>query len=378
MTTLRRRTHGRSRKGSSPDSSIDDLSNSSGPSTESGEPETATTGHLAASQQAWLARNSPNDFEVFYSAPQQQELTPTDVAIVRESREMMQQRSMTRDMMMTIAQHYKPKYNLLAAEFACVKHAVVGLGAFTHFRMTRSPVAEDVCIRHRGLALSALQSEIDNFGPSNGDAIVTASVFLSATADSWEEWAVYVDGYSKAITHITNHNFPTVYPDFFTDQLQLRRCSLNSNPYTAVLPRDVSKMREHIAEVNTSLLDIASLIGLPKWRQIGFDDLEKLAHSVSAALCEGDETEQYHKLSGFRSWLFWTDMRKTDDSVEQVLLTAHFYGLVLAVLPVLPARYLETLHQICVEKIQDARNMIGGDMGEFSLGRLLELAQSYW
>ncbi|PVH82400.1 hypothetical protein DL98DRAFT_619658 [Cadophora sp. DSE1049] len=293
-------------RSSSPDSSIDDLSSSSGPSTDTGEAETATTGYLAASQQAWLARNSPSDFEVFYSVPQQQELSATDVAIVRESREMMQQRSMTRDMTMTIAQHYKPKYNLLAAEFACVKHAVVGLGAFTHFRVTRSPVAEDVCIRHRGLALSALQSEIDNFGPSNGDAIVTASVFLSATADSWEEWAVYVDGYSKVksmlgYTHITNHNFPTVYPDFFTDQLQLRRCSVHSNPHTPALLKDVPKMRQNISEVNTSLLDIASLIGLPKWRQVGFGDLEKLAQSVSTSLCEEDEAEQYHKLSGFRS-----------------------------------------------------------------------------
>jgi len=40
-------------------------------------------------------------------------------------------------------------------------------------------------MRHRGLALGALQAAIDNFGPSNGDAIVTASVYLSATADSW-------------------------------------------------------------------------------------------------------------------------------------------------------------------------------------------------
>jgi len=72
-------------------------------------PETSTPGSLAASQQAWLARNSPSDFDVFDSVQQQQDLSPTDAAIVRESREMMQQSSMTRDMMMTIAQHYKPK-----------------------------------------------------------------------------------------------------------------------------------------------------------------------------------------------------------------------------------------------------------------------------
>ncbi|KAK0121863.1 hypothetical protein ONS95_010142 [Cadophora gregata] len=412
MSTLRRRTHARSRKGcvtckerhvrcderlpycrncvrlgrecsytphsSSPDSSVDDLGSSSGPATDIGESEITSTAYLAASHQAWLARNYPSDFEAFYSLLQQQGLSPTDVAIVRESREMMQQRSMTRDMMMTIAQHYEPKYNLLAAGFACVKHAVVGLCAFTHFRVTRSPIAEDVCIRHRGLALSALQSEIDNFGPSNGNAIVTASVFLSATADSWEEWAVYVDGYSKAITHMTSHNFPTVYPDFATDQLQLRRCSLNCNPNTPTFHKDIPRMKQNISEVNNSIFDIADLIGLPNWRLVGFEDLEKLVESVSATLCETDDTEQYHKLSGFRSWLFWIDMRRTDDSMEQVLLTAHFYGLVLAVLPVLPARYLEVLHQICVEKIQDAQGVVGDDMGGAGLGSLLGLTRAYW
>ena len=218
---------------------------------------------------------------------------------------------------------------------------------------------------------------------------------LSLTCSPRDEWAVYVDGYSKvnhvyalflhiqiltlqAIAHITSHNFPTVFPDFFTDQLQLRRCSLNSNQYAPALPKDIPKINQNISVVNTSMLDVASILGLPKWRQVGFDDLEKLAQSVSAALCESDETEQYHKLSGFRSWLFWTDLRRTDDSVERALLTAHFYGLVLAVLPVLPARYLETLHQICVEKIQDTQNLIGEDMGDFSLGRLLELAGAYW
>ncbi|KAG4442405.1 hypothetical protein IFR05_002107 [Cadophora sp. M221] len=416
MATMRRRTHARSRKGcvtckdrhvrcderlpycrncirlgrecsyttrsSSPDSNTEDMSSSSGLSTETGESETSlsTTAYPAASQQAWLARNSPSDFDIFYTdhpVSNQQDLSLSDMTILKESREMMLKRSMSRGMMMTIAQHYKPKYNLLAAEFACVKHAVVGLGAYTHFRVTRSPVADDVCIRHRGLALSALQKEIDNFGPSNCDAVITSSVFLSATADSWEEWAVYVDGYSKSITHIVNNKFCTVYPGMMSDDLQLRRCARNSNPHTNALLKDVSTIKKHIADLIHFILNTSNLIGLPKWRAAGFEELEKLACSVSDAMSEMNEAEQYHQLAGLRSWMFWTDMRKTDDSMEHILLTAHFYGLLLAVMPVFPARYIETLVEICAEKIDRAQQALGDDNDEFGLGHLLSLAQSY-
>lgn len=94
-------------------------------------------------------------------------------------------------------------------------------------------------------------------------------------------------------------------------------------------------------------------------------------------MSEVDEVEQYHQLAGLRSWLFWTDMRKTDDAVEQILLTAHFYGLVLAVMPVFPARYKETLVEICAEKIDRALRALDDDNAEFGLGYLLGLAQSY-
>ncbi|KAH7348552.1 hypothetical protein BKA65DRAFT_262214 [Rhexocercosporidium sp. MPI-PUGE-AT-0058] len=366
-------------RSSSPDSNSQYLNSSSGPPTGIEEPETSLwpRAYTAASQQAWLARNSPSDFEILYSVPHQQNLSPLDVTVVQESRTMMLQRSMSRDMMMTIAQHYKPKYNLLAARFGCVKHAVVGLGAYTHFHVTRSPVANDVCVRHRGLALRALQKEINNFGPSNCDAVVTSSIFLSATADSWEEWAVYVDGYSKAITHIINNQFHTAYPGLLSDDLQLRRCAQRSNPHTNPLPKDVPVMKSNIVDLIHFIVSTTNFIGLPKWRAAGFEELEKLACSASDAMSEVDEIERYHLLSGLRSWLFWTDMRKTNGSAEQTVLTAHFYGLVLAVMPVFPARYVEILVEICAEKITKAQRALDEENDELGLGHLLNLAQSY-
>ena len=77
------------------------------------------------------------------------------------------------------------RYNYLAAQHDCVKYALVSFAAYIHFQATKSPVSEDVCIRHATAALRELQREINHFGASNADAIVTASVALAGTAKDW-------------------------------------------------------------------------------------------------------------------------------------------------------------------------------------------------
>jgi len=76
-------------------------------------------------------------------------------------------------------------YGLLASNFECTKHALVAFAAYTHFQGSREADAENVCIRHTTIALRELQQEINNFGPHNADAIVTASIALGGTADNW-------------------------------------------------------------------------------------------------------------------------------------------------------------------------------------------------
>ncbi len=138
-------------------------------------------------------------------------------------------------------------------------------------------------------------------------------------------------------------------------------------------------MKQYVAEVSELILTTSSLIGLAKWRAAGFEELGILAQSVAGALCETDDVEQYHQLAWLHSWLFWIDLRKTNDAPEQLLLTAFFYGLVLAVLPLFPARYLQVLVEICIEKINNAQRVLGHDKNQdMRLGRLLELARSYF
>lgn len=105
----------------------------------------------------------------------------------------------------------------MAGYYDCVKYALVAFGAYTHWQGSRSPVAEDVCLKHYTVALRELQKEIEHFNSSNADAIICSSIFLAGTAQDWwvnlywtsirvdtdiqdgnrESWGIFIDGYSN-------------------------------------------------------------------------------------------------------------------------------------------------------------------------------------
>jgi hypothetical protein len=80
---------------------------------------------------------------------------------------------------------YHARYNQIAAQYDCAKYALVSFAAYTHYQATRSPISEEVCISHANIALRELQKEIDRFGPSNADAVITASVALTGATQDW-------------------------------------------------------------------------------------------------------------------------------------------------------------------------------------------------
>ncbi|KAE8454180.1 hypothetical protein EG329_005105 [Mollisiaceae sp. DMI_Dod_QoI] len=221
------------------------------------------------------------------------------------------------------------KVNVRATEFECVKHSIISFAAYMHFQATKSLISQEVCVQHIGVALKQLQKDIVMFGPQNSDAVVTASIFLAGTAQDWDQWAVFVDGYSKALTQIILSKHQTIYPDFCGSSLQLRRFSLRANPATTPLPIDKPIMRSHVHLVLDCILGASRIFGLQKWRQTGFEDLEKLTKSVDAALAAESDAATYHQLAWLRSWLFWMDLRKSNIGDDQMLLGALFYALVL-------------------------------------------------
>jgi hypothetical protein len=57
-------------------------------------------------------------------------------------------------------------------------------------------LSKELFLSHACAALEKLQYEISIFSEANADAIVTASIILAGTAQDWEQWIVFIEGYS--------------------------------------------------------------------------------------------------------------------------------------------------------------------------------------
>lgn len=164
--------------------------------------------------------------------------------------------------------------------------------------------------------------------------------------------------------------FPTVFPDLLGERFQLRKFSSMSNSssqaasFTAsglLYPDDRGRMKKRVRSITTSITDAKGVIDTVKWHGAGFAALEKLGRTIETALSLEDEIETYHQLAWLRSWMFWIDLRQTDDSKEEHMLDFHFYALLLAVVPIFPARYRESLAEACKRRIRVAKQAISED-----------------
>ena len=61
---------------------------------------------------------------------------------------------------------------------------------------TNSASSKDMFLSHACAALEKLQFEISIFSEENADAIVTASIVLAGTAQDWDQWIVFMEGYA--------------------------------------------------------------------------------------------------------------------------------------------------------------------------------------
>ena len=123
-----------------------------------------------------------------------------------------------------------------------------------------------------------------------------------------------------------------------------------------------------------SVTALGNTIGQPSWRSIGFSDLVQLAWSVDTALSLESESETFHKLAGLRSWMFWIELGRRNEGDEQQALTCYFYALLLSVLPLFPARYSESLANVCVNRMEGMLQEMSHEVA--SAYGLLELMSS--
>ena len=202
--------------------------------------------------------------------------------------------------------------------------------------------------------------------------------FKHADPHCRNQWAVFVDGYSKvikisvlswsltltvqALSQIQSYNFLTAYPDLLGQRFQMWYIASTANPMSTPLPRDGPKMMQRI-------LDIKSLISHTRKHHIarstptGFKALADLTTSVEDAICMSSEDEIFHGLSWLRSWLFWIDLRQDNVGDDQLALTAIFYALVLSVLPLFPSKYSMCMRDVCVSKMVGAKEQMARGTG---------------
>jgi hypothetical protein len=114
--------------------------------------------------------------------------------------------------------------------------------------------------------------------------------------------------------------YKTTFPDLMGNRFQLLNFSLISNSPPHEMPKDRSIISQEINSVLNSIGEAQESIGSAKWQSIGFASLETLARSINCAILLDDEIEAYHQLAWLRSWMFWIDLRQTDDSKEEHML----------------------------------------------------------
>lgn len=155
--------------------------------------------------------------------------------------------------------------------------------------------------------------------------------------------------------------FPTIFPDLLRERFQLRQLSSMSNSSSPVAPEDRIPMKQRVKSIIDSIVSVKDTIGSTKWCGAGFGALEKLARTIDAALCLEEKIEAYHQLAWLRSWMFWIDLRQTNEGKEEHILTGHFYALLQAVVPIFLARYQESLAEACRRMVRVARYAISED-----------------
>jgi len=80
-----------------------------------------------------------------------------------------------------------------------VKHSLVHMAAMKYFLVTGRVDENRIMQRYKALALRGLQEAIERCGPENGDAIIAASILMMNGAEDWQQWMVYLAGYSAVM-----------------------------------------------------------------------------------------------------------------------------------------------------------------------------------
>ncbi|CAG8983823.1 hypothetical protein HYALB_00005460 [Hymenoscyphus albidus] len=175
-------------------------------------------------------------------------------------------------------------YNQLAQTHACVQSALTSFQAYIQYQTSKTVAVKELYLSQSCLVLTKLQNEVNNFSLGNADAIVIASLILAAQAQDWEQWVVFMEGYSSALKQIKQHTTQTIYPDLLGDPFPPQHNPPPTTIPTIPPPRNLEAMHHQIQTILTAIRATNPLISTETWHHTGFQDLEQLALTLTDAL----------------------------------------------------------------------------------------------
>jgi hypothetical protein len=70
------------------------------------------------------------------------------------------------------------------------------MAAMKYFLATKNEDVIRIADQYKSLALRGMQKAIECCGPENVDAIAGASILMMEGAQNWQQWTIYLAGYS--------------------------------------------------------------------------------------------------------------------------------------------------------------------------------------
>ena len=94
-----------------------------------------------------------------------------------------------------------------------------------------------------------------------------------------------------------------------------------------------------------------------EWNTSGFKELENLGCTLQIVSFLTSNEEVFGQLSLLRAWMFWFDLSEyTQNRLLQEVTRAHFYAMVLAMVPYFPVQRSAGIYKVCIDWFRQIRD----------------------
>lgn len=113
-------------------------------------------------------------------------------------------------------------------------------------------------------------------------------------------------------------------------------------------------------QMSTLMLSInkaKQIISQYEWNTSGFKELENLGYTLQVVSFLTSNEEIFGQLNLLRAWMFWFDLSEyTQNRLLQEVTRAHFYAMVLAMIPYFPVQRSAGIYKVCIDWFRQIRD----------------------